>query len=428
MARWMIAHTIALMTLSVACAAAAQAPPAPQVSIDGRPVPLDELLRHAEAHAPRIAVARAEVALPDEDFGAADPLLPSNPEVLVGVGPRFFADGAADGNVLASLLVPLDVAGARPLRFDVARAARASRERALEAVRWDVRAAITGTYRRAQVRRRDAALTAQLQRFYERLRAAAVRRVDAGDAPPLTRRLAEADAARARQAHVAARQRYREACLRLAELAGWSVERPPEPVGDLPAPRSPPSLERLLERALAHNPRLGQRRAAVQEARARRTLAEREAWPAPSVGARYVFEGAPAGGPPEHVLMGLVSLPFPVAQRNQAERSRAAARADVERAELDGLEASLAARVERRRSAVEAAAARVRVFGEDVVPHFAESLEELTRAFDLGEIDLVRLSFAVERFLSARREALEAHAAYATAVSALEALLGEAVW
>lgn len=428
MARWMIGTAIALMTLSTHCLAAAQSPPPPRISIDGQPVSLAELLRHAEDHAPRVAVARAEAELSAEDFGAADPVLPSNPELLVGVGPRLSANGAGDANVVASLLVPLEIAGERPLRFDVARAARASRERALEAVRWEVRGAITGTYRRALVQRRDAALATEFQGFYGRLLAAAVRRVEAGDAPPLTRQIAEADAARARQARIAALQRYREACLQLAALAGWSAERPPEPVGDLPVPRSPPSLERLLERALEHNPRLRHRRAALEEVRSREALAEREAWPEPSIGARYIFEGAPGGGTPEHVLMGLLSLPFPVAQLNQAERAGAAARADVTLAELEGFEAALAARLEERRSAVEAAAERVRVFGHDVLPNFAASLEELTRAFELGEIDLVRLSFAVERFLSAQREALAAHADYAASVSSLEALLGDEPW
>jgi cobalt-zinc-cadmium efflux system outer membrane protein len=422
MARWMIA--LALLTLWTPRGARAQPP---RVSIDGRPMSLAALLRHAEDHAPALAVARAEVGLADEAFGAAEPLLPANPELLLGVGPRMAANGGSDANVLASLLVPLEIAGERPLRFDVARAARARRERALDAVRWELRTAIAEAYRLALVRRRDAALAAQLARFAERLREAAGRRVEAGDAPPLTHRVAAADAARARQARIAAVQRYRDACLRLAALAGWSAARPPEPTGELPDPRAPPPLARLLEAARAHNPQLRHRRAALAEARTREMLAAREAWPEPAVGARYIFEGSPEGGAAEHVLMGLISLPFPVAQRNQAARARAAARAHIARAELEGLEAALAARLAQRRSAVEAAAARVRAFGEEILPSFEANLEELRRAFELGEIDLATLSFAVDRFLSARREALDAHAAYATAVAALQRLLGQAL-
>lgn len=397
---------------------------AQELTIDGRPVTLEALLEHADQHAPAVAVARARVGLADEALGAAAPLLPGNPELLVGVGPRFLPTGQSDANVLVNLLVPLEIAGERPLRFDVARAARARRERGLDAVRWETRAAITASYRRAQLARREAALAAELAAFHERWVDVARRRVEAGDAPPLDRQLAEADAARARQARIAAVQRYREACLALAGLAGWSPERPPEPVGALPTPRSPPPLQALVARALERDPRLGERRAALEEARTREALAEREAWPRPAIGARYVFEGAPGGGAPEHVLMGLVSLPIPVAQLGQPERARAAARTDVERAELDAVEASLAARLELRRSAVEAAAERVRVFGEGVLPEFEASLEQLERAFALGEIDALRLAMTAERFLAAQVEALEALAAYVDAVSALELALG----
>ncbi|HBQ17746.1 MAG TPA: hypothetical protein DEF51_43660 [Myxococcales bacterium] len=407
--------------------ASVEVPHAP-VSIGGESVSLERLLQHAERHAPALAVAEAQVALADGEFGAAEPLLPRNPSLLLGAGPRFGANTSVDANVLVNLLVPLEIAGERPLRFDVARAARSTRERAQERVRWQVHQDIHAGYRTALALRRNAELAQRLAEFSAQLVDIATRRVQAGDASPLTQRLAEADAAQARQRVIAALQGYRDACLRLAEVAGWNAEHPPEPVGELDAPRRAPLLATLLELAEASNPALAQLRAAVQEAEARETLADREAWPEPSIGVRYIFEGAPGGGSPEHVLMGLLELPFPVSQLNQAERARTAARVDVSTAERDALGSVLAVRLERLRSAVNAASERVEAFGQDILPLFEENLAMLRRAFELGEIDLLRLSVAVERFLSVQQQALEAYADYFSAVAALEAEVGSEIW
>lgn len=402
-------------------------PPEP-LSIGGDRVSLAELLRFAERHAPALAIADAEVALSDEDLGAAEPLLPRNPTLSVGVGPRLGVNDAADVNVSLNVMMPLEIAGERPLRFEVARASRTRRERARDRVRWRVHQQIHAGYRAALAERRNAELALRLAEFYARLADVATRRVRAGDASPLTQRLAEADAALARQGAIASRQAYRDACLALAEVAGWRSERPPEPSGPLESPRRPPSRAALLARARAHNPALAEVRAGVAEANARSSLAEREAWPEPSIGAGYEYEGAPGAGQPQHVLMGFVQLPLPVAQLNQAERARAAARADVALAERDALVSRLAVRLERLRSAVTAAFERVEAFGEDILPRFEENLEMLRRAFELGEIDLLSLSVAVEHFLEVQRQALEAYTQYYRAASALEAEVGAEIW
>jgi cobalt-zinc-cadmium efflux system outer membrane protein len=402
--------------------------PRTNVSIGGESVSLSSLLRHAERHAPALAVAEARVGLADEARGAAAPLLPSNPSVLVGVGPRFGANTSVDANVLVNLLVPFEIAGERPLRFDVARAARTTRERTRERIRWQVHQDIHSGYRKALALRHNAELSQRLSDFSAQLVDIATRRVRAGDASPLTERLAVADAAQARQRAIAALQDYRDACLRLAEVAGWSAEHPPEPEGELAAPRRAPALGTLLETAGASNPTLAELRAAVGEARARSELAARDGWPEPSIGARYIYEGAPGGGVPEHVVMGMLQLPFPLSQRNQAERARTTAQVVVSEAEQDALSDVLAVRLERLRTAVDAAAERVEAFGQDILPRFEENLVMLRRAFELGEIDLLRLSLAVERFLSVQQQSLEAYATYFSAVAALEAEVGQEIW
>ena len=394
------------------------------LSIGGVRVSLQALLAHARRRAPALLVARARVGLAREDFGRAAPLLPTNPTLRVAAGPRLGQNGSADLNLQALLLQQIEVAGERPLRFAVARAARGSRRAELARVRWTVRQSLRAGYRRAAVERQRALLARRLVRFQQGLVDIAQRRLRAGDTSPLTLELARAEAAQGRQRSIAALQRYRAACVRLAEVSGWNPRRPPEPIDGPPAVRPVASVARLLRIAERHHPHHPVHRAAVREARARRALAEREVWPRPSLGLMYVHEGAPGGGIPEDVLMGVVRLPIPLFQQNQAARSRADAQLEVARTEQRVHHSALRARLTRLRSEVVAAAERVRTYGSNVLPRFELNLVLLRRSFSLGQIDLIRASMAVERLLRAQLDALSARAAYIVAMAALEAELG----
>jgi len=401
----------------------------PAITLGGDPVSLEALLAHAERRAPALAVAEAEVDLAEADFGVAEPLLPNNATLQAGLGPRLASNtNAADLNVHVQLFQRFEIAGQRPLRFDVARAARETRERGLEGSRWQVHQQINAGYRGALAARRRAELTRWLAVFAAQLVEIARRRAEAGDVAPLIQRVAEADAAQAEQHAVAAFQTYRDACLSLAEIAGWPVASPPEPIGDLPAPRRPPTLAALTELARGHNPELLIRRAAVEEAELRVDLAHRDAWPDPQLGVRYGYEGAPGGGIPEHVIMGMLRIEVPSFDLNQATVARSSAERRVAEARRDALSSMIEVRLERLRTAVDAAAQRVQSYGSDVLPRFEETLTMLRRAFELGEIDLLGVSMALERFLSVQQQALGAHVDYFAALAALEAQVGEEIW
>ena len=427
--------TVAVIsTVAVSTTARAQAPAQVtvdetpmSVSVGGTPVALEALMEHARRNAPSLALAEAQVALSDADFGRAEPLAPGNASVLAGLGARF--QGAeTDLNALVQVLQPIEIAGQRPLRFAVARAARRTRERHLDGAREHVHHQIHAGYHAALAARRQAEVARRLAYFARELVQVAGRRAATGEASPLAERLAEADAAQARQHEVAAVQAYRDACLALAEVAGWPAASPPEPIGELPTPRSAPALSTLLAVASRHNPDLLLHRAELEEAELRVELAHRDAWPNPELGLRYAYEGAPGGGAPEHVLMGLVRFSIPSFALNQAAVAGSSAERDVAEARRDAMAAVIEIRLERLRSAVDAAAERVVGYGADILPRFEENLTLLRRAFELGEIDVLRVSVALTRFLQVQDEALGAHVDYFTAVSALEAEVGEEIW
>src|SRR5690606_1039677 len=73
---------------------------------------------------------------------------------------------------------------------------------------------------------------------------------------------------------------------------------------------------------------------------------------------------------------------------------------------------------------VRASAERAKVFEAEVLPTFETNLTLLDKAFELGEIDVLEVMVAQERFLRTEQEALRTFADYYAAWAALEAVVG----
>lgn len=393
-----------------------------EVSLGGERVSLSELQRHAQEHAPRIAVARAQTALAQEDYGAAAPLLPGDGALQVGVGPRFVAQGDSAPNVQVQLLQPIEIAGQRRLRRRVAESATETRDSHLARAQLETVAEVASRFYAAVIARQAASLAEESARLSEQRRDIAERRARIGEASRLIVELAESESVAAQQAALAARQAYREECLAMAELTGWTGL--PEPEGDLPTARQVPSLDRLLVLARENNPELRVRHAALEEARRREMLAARDAWAEPQVGFQYGYEGAPGGGAAEHIVMGMLQLPFPIFDLNRAARARTTAEREVAEVEQHNLEVVLATRLERLRTEVEISAQRIDALRERVLPNIETNLAMLQRAYELGDYDVLQVSVGIERLLATRAEALDAYRRHFDALAMLQAAVG----
>jgi cobalt-zinc-cadmium efflux system outer membrane protein len=123
-------------------------------------------------------------------------------------------------------------------------------------------------------------------------------------------------------------------------------------------------------------------------------------------------------------FLGLVGLGLPLFATNQPERARARAEVTIALARHEALRTVIPAQIARAHVAVTTAVRRVRAYGTEILPRFEESLTLLTRALELGEIDVVELSVASGRFLAVQREALSATADYHRALADLEAAVG----
>lgn len=391
-------------------------------------VDLAELLAYADEHAPALAVARSRAALGDAALAEASPLLPENPQLQVQAGPHVDVSGATDVDVSVTLTQRVPVSGARGASVAAADRFRELTEAEIEEVRWNVHCNVHAGYHAALVARERATLAALARGFQEGVLEIVKRQIAAGQSSPMNERLAEAEVAQARQQALAAEQAYLAARLDLAELSGWPAARPPVPEGALDAPHEVPPLETLIARAREHLPAFRTYDAAVREAEARTDAEERRAWPEPTIGVQVFHEGGVAAPPPAFGVQGIVSVPLPLWQRNQGGVARARADATIAQAQKASGESVLAAQIARNRSAVVSAAARVKSYGSDVLPRFDENLKLVRRAFDLGEVDLLEVSVARDRFFRIQLDALGAHADYFAALAALEKSVGVDLW
>lgn len=403
------------------------------VEVEGFPVPLgedvglDQILTFADAHSPVLGVARSTRSRAEAARAAASPLLPANPQVSVAVGPRLGLSGTGV-DVEASLSQQIQIGGERGVRREAAEKFSQMTDAEIEQVRWMVHTDVHAAFHRALVERERLRLTERVVVFQQEVLRVVQRQIAAGETAPLSLRLAQAEVAQAVQSAAAARQGYIASRIRLAQLSGWPVDRPPTPSGTVDPPHEPPELAQLIKTAKEKLPRLKSAAAAIVEAEARLEVANREIWPKPSLAIQYRHEGNPSTEGPYDIVLGALSFPIPSFDVNQGERAQARADIAVARAELDSANSLLGGQIAELRSEVVAAAQRSQAYGTEILPKFEENLTLLRRSFELGEIDILALSIGRERFLRIQSDALGAQLDYFVAIAGLERVVGIDLW
>jgi cobalt-zinc-cadmium efflux system outer membrane protein len=391
------------------------------------PVSLGAMLAHADEHAPRMLVARAELERGQAAVDGASVVLQRNAVAGASAGPRI-AEGARAVDFTVRLAQPIEIAGERKQRRQTAAKFQQLTAKELQETQWLVHREVHAAFHTALVAHERWHVVNKLLVSTEELLSVAERRLQAGDISPLQVRLAEAELAQVRQTSLTAERGYRSAQLELAELSGWQPDPLPEPVGDLDEPRRVPLIKDLLSLALQQHPGIAARATAVEEAEARVRLENREAWPEPVLGVTYTREALPNIRIHEHIIQGTIALPIPFSQRNQQGRAHARADLAVRQAEQQAFGQALRARLTRAAMAVDADANRIAAYGTEILPAFEGNLLLLRRAFELGEVDLLQVLVARERLLRIQQDALTAHQDYYRDVAALEAEVGAEVW
>ncbi len=387
---------------------------------------LDDLLVWADAHAPAVLTARAHVAIADAEIDAADLPVVALPELTLGAGARH-VDGAAAPELGVELAQQVELGGVRTLRVEAARVTREAADARVDVARWAVHVEVHRLFVDLLLAAQRVEQTEQFVAFSQSLRDIAARQVEAGESSPMVLLVADADLAASREGLLDALALQRTYRARLAGVIGWPGELPPI-TGTLPPIAPSPDPDALLATMSAAHPALRARDLAVAASRADLDTAARDGRVEPTFGVGYDREGAPGTEPDANIWRAFVTVPLPTWRANRGAVSQANARLLVASHERDEAAAALRADLFEAVIALDAAAARVALYDDTIVPSLEQNLAQLQRAWELGEVDVHQVSQTRQRLLDATRHHLDARVAWYETAATLEGLVGSELW
>lgn len=386
---------------------------------------LGDALRRAEEVNPALLTARAGLHAAEAEAREAGRLLNANPELTVERAKRTIPEPGGFENVNRDSAIGIaqtfEVAGQQQHR-------RAAASRELEAIQAEVsearlriRAEVEQQFFQVVLLQRRLEAELENAKLAEEAASSVSKRVAAGEDSRLDGNLAKVEADRARNAAEASLGLLLEARAKLAALLQLPAGHAAEVVGELEFSTPRYSLEALL-RSAAERPHLRALALRSEAARSRLALERAAVIPDVTVALTSAREG-PAEFR-ERVTTLSVTLPLPLFKRNDAAIGRA--RAEVDKAQIEQMAASLDAQAQVRSlwERLQSAERRVRRLGDSVQRSLEENLTLSTKAFRAGEIGIVQLVLVNRQVLDARRDYLDALTEYVHTRVALEQAAG----
>lgn len=393
-------------------------PPAPPAGSQPLPVPrsgplpssltLVQALEEAEARAPAIAAARARVEAAGARVGQAG--VRSNPELSVEVE-NVLGSGELSGVRAVETTVAvnqrLDLGGRRRSRVTAAQAELSAEQVRLAIVRADLAQSVREQFARAVVAGERLRLAQDNEERARELARIAQLLVENGREPPLRALRARSAATQAMAELEAARAEERSSRATLVALFGVTV--PIESLSgnlvDLAPSRVNP--EGSLEVRLAEAERI------VAEAALAREQAATRIDPAVGLGVRHVREARSVA------LVGGLSMPLPVFDRNRGNVEAARAGVRAAEANLASIRATVRVRTANAVTNVHSATARVEALERSAIPEAAEAVRLSRLAYIEGRASLVELLDAQSAYRQAQAALIDARLAQALSTAEL---------
>ena len=369
---------------------------------------LRQALEEAEARSPAIVAAQARVEAATARIRQAG--FRSNPELSLEVE-NFLGTGELSGvqatEATLSVSQRLDLGGRRSSRVTAARAELLTQELQLAIARAELGRSVREQFARAITARERLAVAVETQAAARELARVAGNQVDAGREPPQRAIRARSAAAQAAADLQAARAEEQAARATLAALFGVTQPMIGLEGSLLELSSFPIEPDTSLEVRLAEAERL------LAEAQVDVEMASARLDPAVGVGVRYVNETGDAA------LVGGISMPLPIFDRNQG--SVASARANVRAAEANLATARISARAQAITAQVnlDAATARVAALDGSAVPEAAEAARLAEISYREGRASLLELLDAREAYRTSQLSLIEAREAQAVAAAEL---------
>jgi len=400
---------IALLGVTAVAPAAGAAPAgAGEPSPRGTHLSLDDALRAAEEASPLIRRARAErETVAARDVGASI-LLPTNPVIGGGVGPRregppanLVSERGLQYFVHAEQTV--EVGGQRSARRNVVSRALHTAELRVEVARAETRARVRAAYVGTQLALARVEAATQREALVTKLLDAVKARVAGGASSNVDLELARLERGSAARARIDATLAATDALARLRLLVGMPPAQKVELAERAVAPpQRDVALPDLLARAHAQRAELAALSSGIDEIDADIVRLRREIIPSPTL-----FVELQRDLPGQLFIGGGLALPIPVWRRQQGEL--ALARSDRLRVQEERtlVERDVALEVERAFQSEAAQREMSLLLDREVLPAAEAAVTLMTEGWRAGKFDLFRLLQTSRDASEARRLHLE---------------------
>ncbi len=365
-------------------------------------ITLDQALELAFAKSPELRAFQAQVDEAEGGLIQAGVYL-YNPELSVGAGNRSSTIEPSETDTAIELTQEIEIGGQRKRRKAAAGSAleetRGRFVRAQRVLATRVRITFVEALRARElldIENTNLGLTRSLLDFTEK-------RLEAGKGTQIEVNLARVDFGQARRQAALAGAAYQAIRSLLARTIGIDPTEPPEPVGELAVPAGPlASLVDLLRGAREGRTDLIAARQAIETARARIDLAQREVRPNLTFGAFYEKEEGT-----DTIVGGTLSIRLPIFNRNQGIIRQEQASLNRVSQEALGTELLVDQEVTAAFARFEAARNAAEALGELVFGTLQDNLQLLQTAFEAGKIGWMEVLVFRRAFIEGQRDFVE---------------------
>lgn len=387
---------------------------------------LKEILIFADSHSPFIQNKKMSGRIVSADLVEAQLFLKENPEIQFSIATRTRGETRVI-DFEFGIEQKFNISGKRASEIKAAKAKQKLAASSLAEVRWQVHVEIHRLFVDLLLVRERKIQAQRFIDFSRSLKKIAMKKVGAGESPPLILSIAEADLAQTQEAFIEAEEKEEMIRNAIARVAGWATVLPTLH-GDLPATDLIPTENVLLKLMEENHPILRSGELRVGSAVYNYELEGKKAWPEPTIGVSYGHENVFLESGDVGLWQVRFSLPISLWDRNQGGRARANAKAWF--ADSQRTTTILRLRVELKNALLrfKMAEKRKRIYLDDILPKLKNNVNHLSRAFELGEVDIHQVSQAQEKLLNATARHLNTRIQYYEAAVELGGLIGTEIF
>jgi cobalt-zinc-cadmium efflux system outer membrane protein len=388
------------------------------------------LLSNCELAAARLEISRARARL--RQAGVRP-----NPTLDVEQTTGRFTGSAGERETSIGVSLPLEMAGQRRRRIDVAQAELEATEAEVAERERQLAGEVLASYAEALAATRELEITEGLNDIDLQTTRFVQARVNEGESAPIELSLLQVEVDRLKSRRALVEGRLQATLFRLKNLAGIPIDEPLRLRETFSTSQSqwqrPASLDAAVEIALRTRPDLRLARLNVEVARAGLSLARSQAAPQLVASTKFiqnrsVFNETPVGpiSDRDKLLTFGVSVGIPVFNRNQGAKAEAALAITQAQRRQEFLETVVRSEVASAYARVDAVQRALVTFDQGVIGRSNDNIRVIRAAYQIGEFKITDLLAEQRRLLDSQRDFTETLTERYRALADLQSAMGVA--